>query len=62
VSDRFKMIEAKIELVLDWAEQHPEFDVEFVTSLEVQFEDRGDLSNKQVEALDNIIAKWEIDG
>ncbi len=61
MSDRFKMIEDKLGLISDWATEHPEFDTEFIDSLARQFEERGNLSNKQVEALSNIISKWEMD-
>jgi len=58
---RFKMIEDKIAMIMSWADEHPEFDTEFVESLAYQFEDRGNLSNKQVEAMNSIIEKWAID-
>lgn len=50
----------KIDAILDWAEEHPEFDTDFVESLASQLEDKGELSENQEDALDNIIEKWHI--
>lgn len=50
----------KIDLVLDWADDHPEFDASFVESLEVYLDNRPELTQTQREALDNIIARWRI--
>ena len=58
---RYNYLEERIETVLNWAdEHHPDFDTEFVESLKKQLEDRGSLSDKQEEALLNIIEKWNI--
>ncbi len=46
---------------MDWAEENSNFDTEFVDSLYEQFINRGELSESQIEALDNIIDKWGID-
>lgn len=54
----------KIEMILEWADgdDSPQgWDTEFVVSLEEQLWDRGFLSEKQEDALDNIIKKWRID-
>ena len=51
----------KLAAVLDWAEQHPEFDDGFVKSLAEKFESFGSLTENQSRALDNIIQKWRID-
>jgi hypothetical protein len=48
-------------MVLDWAEQHPEFDESFVKSLAEKLESFGSLTSGQSDALDNIIEKWRID-
>jgi hypothetical protein len=61
VRSRYDLIEDKIYLIKTWAEQHPEFDTEFVDSLLIQLEARGNLSDRQVAALDSILDKWEID-
>ena len=58
---RYDYLEERIETVLNWAADHPDFDLEFVESLKKQLEDRGSFSDKQEEALDNIIEKWRID-
>lgn len=55
--------EEKIKAVGVWAETAaPEsFDSSFVESLAEQYEDRGSISPRQEQALDNIIDKFEID-
>jgi hypothetical protein len=54
-------IEEKIEMVLEWADnENPDFDTEFIESLQEQYEEKGWLSEKQEEALDNIINKFRI--
>lgn len=53
-------LEEKIGMVLEWAEEHPDFDPEFVESLNDQLVDRGTLTDKQEDALDNIIESWNI--
>lgn len=53
-------IQEKINQILDWASEHPEFDSEYVERLNETFEARGTLSPRQEEALDNIIEKWHI--
>lgn len=53
----------KIDMVLEWADSEDaprDFDTSFVESLQEQFEDRGWLSDRQEEALDNIINKFGI--
>lgn len=58
---REDLIQEKINQILDWASEHPEFDVEYVERLNEAFENRGTLSPHQEEALDNIIIeKWGI--
>lgn len=47
--------------VLAWAEDHPDFDSSFIESLSESVEKRGELSEKQRDAVENIAAKWKID-
>lgn len=47
--------------VLDWAEENENFDTTFVESLAEHLESRGDLSEKQRTALENIIISCKID-
>lgn len=49
-----------IDQILEWSEEHPEFDTTFVSSLQEQLLSRGDLSGKQVQALHNIVEKYDI--
>ncbi len=52
----------KIEMVLEWAdEQGRGFDTEFIESLDNYYSAMGYLTQKQMDALDNIIAKWRIE-
>lgn len=53
--------EEKIELILTWADDNPNFDTAFVESLKESFEKWGRLSEKQIWALDHIIEEWGID-
>ena len=50
-----------IERILDWATSNPHFNTDFVEKLENDLEARGRLSQKQIEALENIADRWEID-
>jgi hypothetical protein len=51
-------IDEKIQEIQEYAADHPDFDTTFIDSLEQQYLERGTLSEKQVEALDNILEKW----
>ena len=53
-------IQEKIDKIHAWLDEgaDDEFDDTFLLSLAEQFSDRGDLSDRQVEALDNIIESW----
>jgi len=51
----------KIEMILEWAEEHPEFDTSFVESLKSWYDRGVELSERQEEALDNIIEKFDIE-
>ena len=50
-----------IEAVLAWADEHPTFDTAFVESLQKQYENKGELTDRQEQALWNIIEQWEIE-
>ncbi len=58
---RRKMINEKILTIQNFASEHPEFNTDFVDSLAIQFGDNGDLSDKQILCLTNIIEKWRMD-
>lgn len=50
----------KVDLVLDWSDDHPEFDLTFTSSVREQLDAGKQLSVGQIDSLDNIIAKWHI--
>ena len=52
--------QTKIDAVMDWAEETPHFNVEFVEKLQQDLQVKGELSEKQEAALDNIIDKWRV--
>lgn len=52
--------EVKIERILEWAEENPKFDTEFVERLQDQLDRAGELSVDQIRALDNILERWRI--
>lgn len=52
--------EELIERVLDWASDRVSFDTSFVESLQMQIEQRGRLTPKQIGALENIVARFNI--
>lgn len=56
-----EILEGKIEMILSWADERPDFDTGFVESLKAQLEDKGSLTGKQIDALNRIIEKFEID-
>lgn len=51
----------KIDLVLEWAESNPNFDTTFIESIALYYDTHGCLTDRQIEALDNIIEKFRID-
>ena len=53
--------EDKIQLILDWAEDHSRFDPTFVESLAERLETEGSLTERQIESLDQIIEKFRIE-
>jgi hypothetical protein len=54
-------IEEKLEAVLEWASEHPDFDARFVQDLYDKVQRGHSLSTGQIDALDNIIDGWRID-
>ena len=50
----------RIEMVLDWAEDHPDFDTTFVENLKVWLSTRDRLTDGQSAALDRIIEGYRI--
>lgn len=52
--------EEKIEMVLEWAEDHPKFDTSFVESLREALEQYDELTPSQSHALNNIIERFRI--
>lgn len=52
--------EEAIKAILEWAEDHPNFNTEFVESLSDRLESKGELSSNQEDALKNIIKKFRI--
>jgi hypothetical protein len=59
--ERNKIIAEKIALVQDWALEHEFFDTTFVDSLAEQIKKGRDLTDKQVQALMNIIDQWNME-
>lgn len=51
----------KIDLILDWAAKNPEFETMFVEKMAEKLEKFGVLTERQSEALDNIIERWGIE-
>lgn len=60
LATRATLLAATINQILEWAEEHPEFDTSFVESLHGQLSRSGELSDKQSQALHNIIEKYDI--
>lgn len=53
-------VEDRCELILSWARDHDAFDTTMVESILEQYRRKGDVSPKQVAAIDNIIEKFRI--
>ena len=49
-----------IDAILDWAENHPDFDTSFVESLQGQLDQGRNPSVAQIDALENIIERFRI--
>jgi hypothetical protein len=54
-------IDELLEKIKEWAEYRSDFDMTFVDSLEEQYLAKGELSERQVQALENICDKWGIE-
>ena len=52
--------EEKIVMVLEWAEENPNFDISFIESIAEALAEYGSLTYYQGKALDNIIRKFRI--
>lgn len=61
VNPNRELIGQKLQMILDYAADDPEFDASFVQDLFFQFVANGDLSERQIAALDNIIDKWGLE-
>lgn len=51
---------SKINMILEWAEDHKSFDTTFIISLKTTIEKKGALSEKQNNSMNNIIKKFNI--
>jgi hypothetical protein len=51
---------AELEAILLWAEDHTDFDTGFIEDLWEKHDKFGGLTEGQKEAVENIMAKWEI--
>jgi DNA polymerase III epsilon subunit-like protein len=51
----------KLERILAWADDHPDFDTTFVESVLEKLEDYGTLTEAQQNAIDRIIDRWDVD-
>ncbi len=59
MSERYDDIVEIIQEIREITEGNPSFDDKFLDSIEAQLEARGDLSDRQIEALENILEKWK---
>lgn len=50
----------KIEMVLEWAEDHDSFNTDFIISLQDALGQYSELTSAQQQALDNIIDRFRI--
>lgn len=51
----------RIDMVMEYASEHPRFDTTFIESLQDALNQYGSLTHGQSAALDNIIAKFGIE-
>jgi hypothetical protein len=51
----------KLERIMNWAEDNPDFNTKFIQSVYNQYEKHKTLSDKQKNSVDNIIKKFEIE-
>lgn len=65
VPTRAELLEDQLNMIIEWAEEQRggprEFDATFIFGLRDQLRDRGNLSPKQVQAVQNIVEKWGIE-
>ncbi len=50
----------KIEAVMEYAQDHPSFDAEFIENLSEYYERKGYLTSGQMDALDRIVEQFRI--
>jgi hypothetical protein len=56
-----EVLEERLRIIQDYAEEHPEFDTTYIDSLHEQLCDGRPLTPKQVAAINNIIDKFEME-
>ena len=62
VNDKFRERgQEKIDPILNWSEEHPEFGTDFVEHMSDLLDEGKDLTVSQSLALTNIIEKWRIE-
>lgn len=52
---------AKLEAIMTWAEDKPDFDTSFVESMQERYESTRGLTSNMEQAIDNIIDQWRIE-
>jgi len=52
--------EFMIETIKQYAEEHKSFDTEFIVSIESNFNEYGELTSYQLQAMENIINKFRM--
>ncbi len=55
------IIQKKIDTILEWALDNPEFETGFIDRINEVFQERGVITPRQEEAIDNILEKWDIE-
>ncbi len=55
-----RRLERLLATILDWSDDHSEFDPGFVVLMQEKLEKSGWLSQGQVQALENICKQWRI--
>lgn len=56
-----KILIEKVDAVLEWAEDHPGFDTEFIESLQERLMLGKPLTTNQEAALEKLITRWNIE-
>lgn len=59
--ERHDTLENLFEKIFDFANEHSDFNTEYVDSVYEYFEREGDISDKQYKALERICDKWGIE-